>query len=205
MAHPGAFTKTQVTKLARPLARLGAANQSHSWRGRTYRYGAATDHTPNPKHKQQGGGTHNPPQCQPPHNKTGRGSTTPHPHRAPTPASHPTQPPPHRPTNSTNPNPFRPQPRCEQPMPRWYADSRWRTVRARILDRDAYRCQIAGPRCTGTATQVDHIIPISKGGQWLEPTNLRAACRNCNRDRVGKGVDDETTEPRRHAPPSRRW
>lgn len=52
-------------------------------------------------------------------------------------------------------------------------------LRVLILQRDAYRCQIAGPNCTKAATQVDHIEPLINGGDH-HPDNLRAACANCN-------------------------
>lgn len=58
----------------------------------------------------------------------------------------------------------------------------WRTTRARILDRDQHRCQVLnkyGRPCGNTATTVDHIIPVARGGTD-DPENLRAACRACN-------------------------
>jgi hypothetical protein len=63
----------------------------------------------------------------------------------------------------------------------------WRRVRLTILARDGYLCQIIAPGCTRAATQVDHIVPVSKGGSILDPANLRAACARCNRGRVEYG------------------
>lgn len=63
-------------------------------------------------------------------------------------------------------------------------DGPWPRVRKAILERDGYRCQIRGPRCAGAANVVDHIVPVTQGGAWYEPSNLRAACQPCNRDRV---------------------
>ena len=40
----------------------------------------------------------------------------------------------------------------------------WRRIRAQVLERDDGLCQIRGPRCTGVATAVDHIIPVARGG-----------------------------------------
>jgi len=63
---------------------------------------------------------------------------------------------------------------------------RWRTVRKAVLARDGFTCQIATRGCTLRATQVDHIVPVSrdpKGHLWLDLDNLRAACANCNRAR----------------------
>ncbi len=50
-----------------------------------------------------------------------------------------------------------------------------------ILERDKYCCYICGIRGTyeDKAPEVDHIIPLSKGGLHVE-SNLRCACRKCN-------------------------
>lgn len=58
----------------------------------------------------------------------------------------------------------------------------WRQTRTLILRRDGYRCQVNSDRCTGAATEVDHILPKARGGDD-SPSNLRAACRACNRSR----------------------
>ena len=60
----------------------------------------------------------------------------------------------------------------------------WRRIRAQVLERDGGLCQIRGPRCTGTADAVDHIIPVASGGPWFDPANLRAACTTCNNGRI---------------------
>ena len=62
----------------------------------------------------------------------------------------------------------------------------WQRIRRTILERDNHTCQIAGPKCTGTATHVDHIIPINQGGPWYDPTNLRATCPTCNYARIDR-------------------
>lgn len=64
----------------------------------------------------------------------------------------------------------------------WYSGP-WRKVRAEILVRDNHRCQIKGPGCTGEATEVDHITPVSMGGAWYDHENLRASCSRCNQMR----------------------
>jgi hypothetical protein len=56
----------------------------------------------------------------------------------------------------------------------------WRAVRLRVLERDGYRCQIRGPRCTGGADVVDHVVDARVTGPVFDPENLRAACRSCN-------------------------
>jgi hypothetical protein len=64
--------------------------------------------------------------------------------------------------------------------------SKWRRVRKQVLERDGYVCQVRLKRCTITATCVDHIVPVSAGGSWLDKANLRAACEPCNLGRVDR-------------------
>lgn len=57
-----------------------------------------------------------------------------------------------------------------------------------ILNRDSWRCYLCGvhtpKELRGTyesnAPEVDHVVPLSKGGLHAE-SNLRCACRSCNR------------------------
>ena len=56
-------------------------------------------------------------------------------------------------------------------------------LRYQILVRDRFTCQICGhTQKDGAILQVDHIIPVSKGGKTV-PENLRVLCSLCN---VGK-------------------
>lgn len=74
----------------------------------------------------------------------------------------------------------------------------WPRIRKQILQRDNHLCQIRGPRCTSTATHVDHIIPITQGGPWWEPDNLRASCKNCNNDRIDRKQTDRWRNSNTH-------
>ena len=57
------------------------------------------------------------------------------------------------------------------------------SLRYDILKRDHYKCQICGASAKdGVKLQVDHIIPVSKGGK-TEPANLQTLCSSCN---IGK-------------------
>ena len=70
---------------------------------------------------------------------------------------------------------------------------RWRQIREVILRRDQYTCQYCGQ----DAHTVDHVIPISKGGNDL-PDNLVAACARCNyskSDRMHPRVFDTPSTP----------
>lgn len=70
--------------------------------------------------------------------------------------------------------------RRQRGRPPLSARTRWR-----VLDRDAHRCRACGRSGAdfGVRLEVDHVIPISKGGS-NEIGNLRTLCRRCNR---GKG------------------
>lgn len=58
-------------------------------------------------------------------------------------------------------------------------------LRQEVFKRDNYECQIKSEGCQGKATEVDHIIPVSKGGlNNLE--NLQASCLSCNRKKSDK-------------------
>jgi 5-methylcytosine-specific restriction endonuclease McrA len=61
----------------------------------------------------------------------------------------------------------------------------YRRVRRLVLARDRMQCQIRGPKCTGYATQVDHVIPRAEGGSIYDMANLRASCGPCNWGRHG--------------------
>jgi hypothetical protein len=67
-----------------------------------------------------------------------------------------------------------------------YSSARWRKLRAAVLARDGYLCQIGGPRCVGHATTADHINPVAIApDMFWEPDNVRAACAPCN---AGRGA-----------------
>ena len=72
----------------------------------------------------------------------------------------------------------------------------WPHRRLAILKRDGYRCCINGPRCTGTATEVDHIHP----GDNHNPTNLQAVCHPCHQAKT----QQEAAAARKPPPPLRR-
>ena len=56
------------------------------------------------------------------------------------------------------------------------------SVRAAVLVRDGGRCR----RCQRAINlEMDHIVPVSKGGKTEEP-NLQTLCRRCNRAKSSK-------------------
>jgi 5-methylcytosine-specific restriction endonuclease McrA len=64
---------------------------------------------------------------------------------------------------------------------RRYSTARWQRLRKAVLVHYGHVCQVQGPRCTGYATTVHHLVPSSQAPQlFWEPSNLVAACRRCN-------------------------
>jgi len=74
---------------------------------------------------------------------------------------------------------------------------KWRKIRAYVLARDGYRCQLRLPGCTITASEAHHTVAREVAGD--DPDKLVAACPGCNK-RAG--------DPRAHDPdprPRTRW
>jgi hypothetical protein len=42
---------------------------------------------------------------------------------------------------------------------RRYSTARWQRLRRAVLAHYGYACQLEGPRCTGYATNVHHLVP----------------------------------------------
>jgi hypothetical protein len=50
-----------------------------------------------------------------------------------------------------------------------------------VLAHYGHVCQVEGPRCTGYATTVHHLVPSSQAPHlFWEPANLVASCKRCN-------------------------
>jgi 5-methylcytosine-specific restriction endonuclease McrA len=64
---------------------------------------------------------------------------------------------------------------------RRYSTSAWQRTRKAVLLRDGYQCMIRGPRCTGTASTVHHVIPSSERPDlFYASSNLVSASAKCN-------------------------
>lgn len=77
----------------------------------------------------------------------------------------------------------------------------WRAViRPAALKRDGYECQLRYPGiCTGRASEVDHIIEVSQGGDdSLE--NTRSVCRPCHRRRTAVSAANTRHQSPRRTP-----
>lgn len=55
--------------------------------------------------------------------------------------------------------------------------------RDRIIDRDGLVCRLCGEPVERTDVEIDHIVPVSKGGETTD-SNLRVTHMRCNRSRV---------------------
>lgn len=86
--------------------------------------------------------------------------------------------------------------RCDQHSSGWKTSPRtissgrtnrtsWKALRAKALQRDEHQCQIRGPRCTVTATQVDHVQPTYRGGADELP-NLQSVCAPCHNEKTAR-------------------
>jgi hypothetical protein len=73
-------------------------------------------------------------------------------------------------------------------MPRPYDRRRWKFLRVQIGLRDSWRCQVpeGDTICGAPARELDHIRPLSKGGSWFDPSNLRMACAHHQRLQGGR-------------------
>jgi len=71
-------------------------------------------------------------------------------------------------------------------------------LRHKVFKRDGYRCVECGASKDETSLEIDHIIPVSKGGT-NDIDNLQTLCKECNRAKrartwVGGKTDYETTK-----------
>lgn len=67
-----------------------------------------------------------------------------------------------------------------------------KSVRFEVFKRDKFTCQYCGESAPNVILEVDHIIPISKGG-GNDIMNLVTSCRDCNRGKSAKELNDNTT------------
>lgn len=61
-------------------------------------------------------------------------------------------------------------------------------LRFEILKRDAFTCQYCGAKAPRVSLQVDHVVPVARGGA-SEPDNLVAACIDCNAGKADVPLD----------------
>lgn len=62
-------------------------------------------------------------------------------------------------------------------------------VRFEVFKRDSFTCQYCGKSAPDAVLEVDHIIPVSKGGD-NDISNLITSCFECNRGKSNKKLTD---------------
>lgn len=84
--------------------------------------------------------------------------------------------------------------------------SRWRTLKARIIRRDAGICHLCGQPGADSA---DHLMPEALGGPRWDPSNLAAVHHNagpkCNRVRGSRTIEQAQADIAKATQPTRTW
>ena len=65
----------------------------------------------------------------------------------------------------------------------------WEAARQRCFAKKGKLCHIGLRCCTGIATQVDHIVPLARGGPRYDLSNLQPSCGPCNRAKGTKPMN----------------
>jgi 5-methylcytosine-specific restriction endonuclease McrA len=65
---------------------------------------------------------------------------------------------------------------------RFYHSTAWRALRAGVLERDGYLCQLQLTGCMRRASTADHIVERREGGSD-DDANVRAVCASCHNKR----------------------
>ncbi|MEB3198431.1 MAG: HNH endonuclease, partial [Candidatus Sericytochromatia bacterium] len=68
---------------------------------------------------------------------------------------------------------------------KWGRRSVPQRIRALVMARDGHKCTACG---TAQHLELDHIVPVSQGGN-PEPDNLQVLCRQCNRRKRVRSTD----------------
>ena len=63
------------------------------------------------------------------------------------------------------------------------------SIRFEVFKRDLFTCQYCGRKAPEAILEVDHIIPVSKGGD-NSMENLVSACRECNGGKSNKKLSE---------------
>lgn len=61
----------------------------------------------------------------------------------------------------------------------------WKQLRAKVMQRDNWTCQLRGPHCAVIATDCDHIVNVANGGSD-DMSNLCAACKPCHNTKTAR-------------------
>lgn len=62
--------------------------------------------------------------------------------------------------------------------------------RIKVFARDRWRCQMCARKVTKDDAELDHIVPLSKGGPH-NYANTQCACKQCNRAKGNKALGQQ--------------
>lgn len=87
----------------------------------------------------------------------------------------------------------------------FYVRNNWRLLRMKILRRDRFSCQLCGDRRSRVKTktrykrnlQVDHKVPLFKGGSEFDESNLWTLCLTCHREKTTAELRERAYSKRR--------
>lgn len=71
-------------------------------------------------------------------------------------------------------------------------------IRFEVFKRDSFKCQYCGRSAPEVVLHVDHINPVSKGGE-NDITNLITACQDCNLGKKDRELSDDSVMQKRKA------
>lgn len=66
-----------------------------------------------------------------------------------------------------------------------------KTTRFEVFKRDSFTCQYCGSKAPDVILEIDHINPVSKGGD-NEMMNLLTSCFTCNRGKTDRVISDNS-------------
>lgn len=67
-------------------------------------------------------------------------------------------------------------------------------LRGWVIERDGAECYLCGKQCDETEIHIDHVHPVSKGGD-NHPLNLRVTCAPCNLKKSNHTLDSPPSVP----------
>ena len=82
---------------------------------------------------------------------------------------------------------------------RIHSTTRFRRLARAVKERASYKCEGCGKR---GRLQIDHVKPMSDGGEPFDMNNLQALCRDCH---TCKTTMENTKDPGRKAWVQRQW
>lgn len=62
----------------------------------------------------------------------------------------------------------------------FYSSAEWKAVRAKVLERDGYKCVKCGVHASHERLTVDHIVERKDGGSDYDHENLQSVCWPCH-------------------------